>query len=33
MVRGLPDDASWEDIEEFDTNFRRQHKGEDDTTQ
>jgi hypothetical protein len=26
-VRGLPDGASWDAIEEFDTNFRRQHKG------
>ena len=27
MVRGLPDDASWEDIEEHDSRYRREHKG------
>ena len=27
MVRGLPDSATWEEIEQYDTNYRRQHKG------
>jgi hypothetical protein len=27
MVRGLPEAATWDDIEGHDTDYRRQHKG------